>query len=248
MLHNNTFMKQKLEILYDDEDMVLVNKPANYLSIPDRFAVDQPNLLTSLTKKYGKIYVVHRIDKETSGIICFAKTAEAHKNLSIQFEKRRVQKIYYTLVEGKVHQAEGKIDLPIAPSKTKLGKMIIAKRGKSSVTEYKVIEEFNHYTLLAADIKTGRTHQIRVHFEAIGYPLAVDAVYGRKEAFLLSQVKLRKYKSKGYGEERPLMSRTTLHAFELTLFHPQSNEKMTVQAPLPKDFRAVLQQLRKWGK
>lgn len=241
-------MKKKLSILYDDEHLVLVNKPANYLSIPDRFATDQINLLTLLTEKYGKIYVVHRLDKETSGIICFAKTAEAHRILSQQFEKRGVQKIYYTLVEGSVHQMEGKIDLPIAPSKSRLGKMVIAKRGKSSVTEYKVIESFKQYTLLGADIKTGRTHQIRVHFEAIGYPLAIDSIYGRKDAFFLSHLKLRKYKSGKFAEERPLMSRTSLHAYELSFDHPATQERMTIQAPLPKDFKAVLQQLRKWGK
>jgi len=241
-------MKNKVSILFEDEQLIVVNKPANYLTIPDRFAADQANLLTYLKQKHAEVFVVHRLDRETSGIICFAKTAEAHKSLSQQFENRSVKKIYQVLVEGKVHQNEGRIDLPIAPSKSKAGKMVIAKRGKASVTEYQILEEFKQYTLLAADIKTGRTHQIRVHFEAIGYPLAVDAIYGRKAAFLLSQVKLKKYRPNRLEEERPLMNRTSLHAFELNFEHPIKQDPLTFQAPLPKDFKAVLQQLRKWGK
>ncbi|MEM9822874.1 MAG: RluA family pseudouridine synthase [Bacteroidota bacterium] len=241
-------MKKKVSILFEDDHLVILNKPANYLSIPDRFAPAQANLLGYLRNRQEEVFVVHRIDRETSGIICFAKTAAAHKSLSQQFENRTVKKIYQVLVEGHLHQNEGAIDLPIAPSKSKAGKMVIAKRGKASLTEYRLLETFKHYSLLAADIKTGRTHQIRVHFEAIGYPLAVDAVYGRKAEFYLSQVKLKKYRPNRLEEERPLMSRTSLHAYELQLMHPVSGDNLTFQAPLPKDFKAVLQQLRKWGK
>ena len=166
----------------------------------------------------------------------------------MQFEARTVDKIYLALVEGTVHKEEGEINQPIANNMRDKGRMIIAKRGKPSLTLYKVVERFKNYTLVEANIKTGRTHQVRVHFEVIGYPLAVDSLYGRKDAFLLSEVKMKKYRrGKDVIEEKPLMSRTTLHAAKVTFNHPTTNESMTFEAELPKDFRAVLNQLRKWG-
>lgn len=241
-------MKLKYEIIYEDSDVIMVNKPPFMLAIPDRYDPLKPNLKHSLKKKFEEVFVVHRIDKETSGIICFAKNEAAHKNLSKQFEERTTQKIYHTLVEGKMHQTEGVIDKPIAASTTQSGKMVIHDRGKPSVTNYKVIEEFKQYSLVEADIKTGRTHQIRVHFESIGYPLAIDSVYGRKEEFNLSDIKLRRFNLKKGTEERPLMKRSTLHAYSLEIDHPTTGERVKFTADMPKDFRAVLQQLRKWGK
>ncbi len=240
-------MKNRPSILFQDDHIVVVNKPAHYLSIPDRFVLEKPNLVSFLKNDFEEVFVVHRLDKETSGVIVFAKNKEAHRDLSIQFENRTVNKIYLTLVEGNVHKDEGKIAQPIANNMRDSGKMIVAKRGKPSLTFYKVKERFKNYTLVEANIKTGRTHQVRVHFESIGYPLAVDELYGRKKAFFLSEVKLKKYRRGKDFEERPLMERTTLHAHQLTFKHPTTQEEMTFNAELPKDFRAVLNQLRKWG-
>ena len=218
------------------------------LSIPDRFLPDKPNLYASLNRAYGKIWVVHRLDKETSGIICFAKTEAAHRNLSQQFELRKVEKYYQALVEGRILEEEGIIDKPIIANKSRGGKMAVSKQGKHALTTYQVLETFKAYTLVKVRIETGRTHQIRVHFQAIGYPLAVDSIYGNKEAFYLSQVKLRSYRLGKGQNERPLMHRTSLHAQQLVLSHPDSGEKLHFEAVLPKDFKAVLNQLRKWGK
>lgn len=240
-------MKSKLEILFEDEAIVVINKPPGLLSIPDRYSPEKANLYSLLNEKYGKIFTVHRLDKETSGILVFARTEEVHKHLSNQFEHRTVEKIYLALVEGRIHKESGTIDKPISNSLTTPGKMVIHTRGKSSLTHYKVKEYFNHYTLLEAEIKTGRTHQIRVHFESIGYPLAIDAIYGRKDAFFLSDLKLRKYRLGKGQEERPLMKRNSLHAFRLSLEHPVKNELVQFEAPVPKDFNAVLKQLRKWN-
>ncbi|MCB0593445.1 MAG: RluA family pseudouridine synthase, partial [Phaeodactylibacter sp.] len=134
-----------------------------------------------------------------------------------------------------------------AESQNQPGKMTVAKKGKSAVTHYKVAERFRQFTLVEARIETGRTHQIRVHFESIGHPLAVDSLYGRREAFFLSEVKLKRYQLGRDEEERPLMSRMPLHAWKLALEHPHTGERMEFEAPLPKDFAAVLKQLRKWG-
>ncbi len=242
-------MKSKIEIIQEDKLLLIVNKPANLLTIPDRFAADKPNLLTMLSEYYSeKIWVVHRLDRETSGIICFAKTEEAHKHLSQQFFNRTVDKIYLALVDGKPNPPEGTIDAPIGPHPTLPGKMTVIRTGKPAVTDYNIIEVFKAFSLVEANIHTGRTHQIRVHFKHIGHPLAVDPLYGKRAAFYLSEVKHRGYQLGKFQEERPLMSRTTLHAYQLTVNHPITNERLTFTAPISKDFQAIINQLQKWGK
>ena len=239
--------KTNLDIIYEDQDIVLLNKPALLLTVPDRYTAEKPNLLTLLNKKYGKIFIVHRLDKETSGIIIFAKNAEAHRTLSMDFEHRRVQKTYLALVEGRMVEMEGTIDKPLAPSMTRYNKMVINKRGKRSITTFKVLESFKYYTLVEANIHSGRLHQIRVHLASIGYPLAIDFLYGNKEEFRLSFIKKKGLNLGKFEEERPIMTRTTLHAYSLTIQHPTTNEEMTFKAELHKDFRAVINQLRKWN-
>ena len=241
-------MKVKPTIVFEDEDLIIVNKPANYLTIPARFKKDLPNVYNWLQRDRTEVFIVHRLDRETSGILCFAKTENSHKVLSKQFQEREVEKRYLALVDGVPNNEEGFIDKPIAENMAQRGKMIIAKRGKSSQTSYKVLEAFKKFSLVEAHIHTGRTHQIRVHLEFIGHPLAVDVLYGRREAFNLSEVKGRKYQQGKHVEERPLMSRSTLHAFRLILNHPVTNEKLTFEAPLPKDFAAVVKQLKRWGR
>ncbi len=233
--------------MHEDNHLLLVSKPSGLLTIPDRYDADKPNLYRLLQARYGEIYTVHRLDRETSGILAFAKTEAAHRILSRQFQERSVEKRYYALLDGVLPNDAGKIDRPIAPHPTISGKMIATAKGKPSLTHYKVVERFKHYTLVEADIKTGRTHQIRVHFAAIGHPLAVDDMYGRSDAFFLSKIK-KNYRTGKDREERPLMSRSSLHAYQLCLQHPSTQERQCYKADLPKDFSATLQQLRKWGK
>jgi RluA family pseudouridine synthase len=241
-------MRNKIDIIFEDEFMIVVNKPAGQLAIPGRSAEEGRSLLEQLNKEIGKCFTVHRLDLQTSGVICFAKTPEAHRDLSVQFQERRVQKLYHVIVEGSIPDEEGEIDKGIAPHKAIAGKMAIANKGKKALTLYKVLERFKAFTYLEADIKTGRTHQIRLHFQSIGHQLAIDKMYSRKTELFLSEIKIRKYRKDKMHEERPLMSRSSLHAFQLTVFHPSTRKSMTFEAPLPKDFRAVLNQLRKWGK
>ena len=241
-------MKNIPKIIFQDDDLVIVNKPPNYLSIPDRYTPSKPNLVRFLNKQFEKVFVVHRLDKETSGIICFALNEKAHRHLSQQFEKRTTEKIYLALVSGNIHLEEGVIDKPIAKHHSISGKMVISSKGKPSVSHFKVIERFNNYSLLEVEIKTGRMHQIRVHLQSESYPLAVDSSYGGEDAFYLSKVKLQRYKSGKNAEEKPLMTRCTLHSFRLSIDHPKSMERISFEAELPKDFNAVIKQLRKWGK
>lgn len=236
------------DLIHEDEHILVVSKPAGLLTIPDRFG-NKESLVAALQAKYGKVFIVHRLDRETSGILCFARNEAAHRHLSMQMEHHTADKFYLALVDGAVHHEEGEIDKPIGEHHSIPGKMAITTSGKPSLTFYRVIERFQRFTLVEAQIKTGRTHQIRVHFQSIGYPLAIDALYGRREQFLLSEIKGKKYKSgKFTEEERPMMERTSLHAARLRLQHPVSGEKMEFQSELPKDFAAVLNQLRKWGK
>jgi len=241
-------MKHKLEKIYEDEAILVINKPPFMLSIPDRFRPEIPNLYGILTKEYGKIFTIHRIDKETSGVIVFAKTEEAHKKISLQFENRLVTKKYLLITLGAMHEDKGLIEKAIVPHPHIKGKMVVAKKGKASATAWEVVERFKDYTLVEADIKTGRTHQIRVQFKAIGYPLAIDPSYGGEEAFYLSKIKGKKYKSREEEQERPLMSRVTLHSRYLRLKHPTTDEWVDFEAAPPKDFRAVVNQLQKWNK
>jgi len=241
-------MKTRLDLIYEDASVVAVNKPAGVLSIPDRFDPGKPNLQAMLQETYGKIWTVHRLDRETSGVMLFARTEDAHKNLNGQFEARTVDKIYVALADGNIYNDEGVMDKSIAPHPSQAGKMMTASHGKQALTLYRVVERFRLFTLAEANIKTGRTHQVRVHFQSIGHPLAVDPLYGKREALSLSEIKLRNFNLGKFEEEKPLMNRVTLHAAKLSFDHPDTGARMTVEAPLPKDFQAVVNQLRKWGK
>ncbi|MAT53368.1 MAG: RNA pseudouridine synthase [Saprospirales bacterium] len=240
-------MKRAYEIIHEDDALVIVNKAAGVLTIPDRYHPEKFNLFTQLNKQYGRVFVVHRLDKETSGILVFARTEQAHKNLSQQFENRTVRKAYFAIVEGELPQGEGKIDKPLAPHQHHPERMVISANGKPSLTTYKVLDRFRSYTAVEAEIHTGRTHQIRVHFQSIGHPLAVDAVYGKRNELFLSEFKRKNFTLGKGKEERPLIRRSTLHAQRLSFVHPQSGKTVEFEAPLPKDLRATLNQLRKWA-
>lgn len=237
--------KKKYQILWEDEHFLLVNKPSGLLTIPDRYRAELPNLYHLLQAQYEEIYIVHRLDKGTSGVVCFAKTKEAHSLLSQQFEARTPVKQYYALVKGVPYEKEGKIEVGLSP-RSEGGMRVDAKRGKPSITAYKVVEEFNHYALLETTILTGRTHQIRVHCKHLGHPLVVDPLYGSAEELFLSEIKRKRFNLKKMSDERPLLSRVPLHAFRLQLLHPITGETITQECPLPKDLKATLNQLRKW--
>ncbi|HPN72099.1 MAG TPA: RluA family pseudouridine synthase [Saprospiraceae bacterium] len=238
----------KLSIIFEDEHLIAVNKPAGLLTVPDRYDTSSQNLTTLMKNKYGTIFTVHRLDRDTSGLIVFAKTEESHRTLSLAFEGRSVEKHYLAIVTGTPPE-EGTIDEPIAHSLTKPGTMTVAKKGKASVTNFKVIEKYALFSLLDVHIETGRTHQIRVHMAYIGHPLFIDEVYGTRSSFKVSELKGRKYHiSKHEEEERPLISRQTLHSHKLVFKHPITGETLNLECPLPKDMRALISQAEKWTK
>lgn len=232
-----------LQTLYETDDFVAINKPAGLLSIPDREG-DELSAKRILRDKYGEIYTVHRLDKNTSGVIVFAKNEEAHKFLSQSFEDRSVEKYYVGLVKGTPSEKQKLIDAPIAQNTVKSTMMIIHKRGKPSITEYSVLEEFGKYSLLQFKIHTGRTHQIRVHMQYVGYPIVCDEIYGDGEPIKLSAIKKKYNLSKNELEERPILNRLGLHSQRL-IFSDQHKNSFDIEAEMPKDMRALLQQLRK---
>ena len=230
-------------ILAETADWVALNKPAGLLSVPDREG-KEPSLKSLLAQQYGSIFTVHRLDKETSGLIVFAKNEAAHKFLSQQFEKRETVKVYRGLVLGAPLSPEGEIDVPLGEHPGVPGKMTVVRKGKESRTGYRVLENFGPYAWMEFYLYTGRTHQIRVHLQHTGHPIAVDPLYGDGKPVLLSGIKSGYKLSRAEEEERPLLNRLALHAFTLS-FTDVNGEKVHLEAPLPRDLRAVLQQLEK---
>lgn len=238
--------KQSVEFLQVDEDIVIVNKPSGLLSVPDRFDPDLPNLKHELTDRFGQVWTVHRLDKDTSGVICFARHEAAHRQLSQQFANHQPAKLYLALAEGRIPQPEGELRFPLAPHPGKAGRMSVSNKGQETHTAFRVLEPFGSCTYLEVRLFTGRTHQIRVHFQAYGHPLVADPFYGKRSAFYLSSIKKKRFNLRAGEKERPLLARTALHAHSLEIIHPGTGKPLKVEAPLPKDLRAVLNQLRKW--
>jgi len=234
------------EIIFESDDYIAINKPPGLLSIPDREG-KEVSLKALLQEKYGHILTVHRLDKETSGLIIFAKNEKAHRDLSIQFEERQTEKIYVGLVLGSPANQSGTINLPIAENMVTRGTMIINRRGKESITDYEVLDNFGSYSWMQFRIHTGRTHQIRVHMKDMGHPIVCDELYGDGKPLLLSSLKSKFKLSKNELEERPILNRLALHAYKLSFTQP-NGEKITLQADLHKDMKASLQQLTKWKK
>src|SRR6188508_2793475 len=198
-------MKLSEWIIYEDEDLIALNKPSGLLSIPDREGKDI-SLKKLLIEKYarpparagtdgddpvgrGSIFTVHRLDKDTSGLIVFAKNETTHKLLSQQFEERQTEKIYLGLVLGSLSEKKGNINTFISEHPMKKGLMTVYKKGKESLTDYEVLEDFKIFSWLQFQIHTGRTHQIRVHAKHIGHPVVCDELYGDGKPILLSTLK-----------------------------------------------------------
>ncbi|MBC7226804.1 MAG: RluA family pseudouridine synthase [Thermoflexales bacterium] len=223
-----------LDIVYEDEYLLVVNKPAGMVVHPAAHIVSG-TLVNALLAHCPQVAdvggpdragIVHRLDRETSGLIVVAKNPETHASLQRQFKRRLVRKTYVALVEGQVHPREGIIEVPIGRDPKDRTRMSVSRTGRPAVTQYRVVEVFPQYTLLEVRPHTGRTHQIRVHLAWLGYPVVGDRVYGRRRQTLLPD-------------------RHFLHARELAFTHPATGEKLVLSAPLPPELTALLNQLRR---
>ena len=235
---------KEIEIIFENDEFVAINKAAGVLTIPDRYDDTQLSVYKHLQNKYEKIFIVHRLDRDTSGLILFAKTEQAHKYLSQLFEQRKIEKVYYGIIVGALPIKKGSINEPITEHPFQKGLMTVTKKGKPSITDYEVMEDYGLYSLVKFKIHTGRTHQIRVHMKFEGHPIICDPLYGDGKPVLLSSFK-KKYKlSQHDEEERPIISRLGLHSLLLD-FTDSHAKHYTIEASMPKDMRAFLQQLKK---
>lgn len=232
-------------VVYSDDSIVVLNKRSGILIAQDRYDPEAPRLDLLAEKEFGRLYAVHRIDKDTSGLIVYARTADAQKNLSMQFEKRQVQKVYHALVYGHPAWQDLCVDLPLLPDGDSKHRTVVEKRnGKPSETNLHVLGNCGPFTWIEAKPKTGRTHQIRVHLNASGFSIVCDPIYGGNQ----KPVRLSEVKKRWNGdeeEERPLLSRLALHAYKITFSHPVTNEEVSFTAPYPKDMEATRKQFEK---
>ena len=222
-----------LDIIYEDNDIIIVNKPKGMVVHPANGNPDGTlvNAIMAICKDSlsgigGEIRpgIVHRLDKDTSGIIIVAKNDKAHINLSEQIKNHKVKKTYIALVRGIVKENEATINMPIGRSEKDRKKMAVTKKGKEAITHFKVLQRYDNYTLLQVNIETGRTHQIRVHLSQIGYPIVGDEVYSN-------------------GKNEWNVKGQCLHAKSLEFTHPITGEKMYLEAKLPEYFENMLKDL-----
>jgi RluA family pseudouridine synthase len=217
----------KVQVLEQDPDVLVILKPAGLLSLPDGYDPRQPYLQGVLEADYGRLWMVHRLDRETSGVMALARNPAAHQALSIQFERRQAVKIYSGLVHGNPEWDEYESTVPLRMGVGRRKRTVVDEaRGKPAHTIFRVRKRFSEYTLLECQPLTGRTHQIRAHLYALGFPLVNDPLYGA-------------YAPRSLGH----LQRLGLHAYSLTFTHPSRREVVCYSAPYPDDFASAISAL-----
>ena len=211
-------MDSQPETVYLDDDLLVVDKPSGMLTIRDGYDPKKPYLQSVLQPLYGKLWIVHRLDKLTSGLVVLARNEAAHRNLNTQFSEHTVEKVYWAIIIGVPDWDRVEMDKPL---RSKVGRrkrtVVDEKFGKPASTTFHVLQRYKQYALVEAQPNTGRTHQIRVHLYDLGHPILGDPLYGS-------------------GGESKLIQRLALHARSITLRHPASGEKVSFHAPEGEDF------------
>jgi RluA family pseudouridine synthase len=219
-------------ILHIDADLLAINKPSGMLSLPDGYNPEAPHLRTLFEPLYGRLWIVHRLDRETSGVVLLARNANTHRSLNTQFEQHTIRKTYHALVLGSPPWEELTTRQPLHTNVGKRHRTIVDPQlGKPAVTHLRVLERFESWALIEAVPETGRTHQIRAHLYALGLPIAGDALYstGARLRTILGG---------------PQLERLGLHAWLLEFTHPTSGERLALHAPYPADLADVMKFLR----
>lgn len=239
-----------LDIVYEDDDVLVINKQAGLVVHPGAGQKDG-TLVNALLNRYGESFrgvgdpmrpgIVHRLDKDTTGVMCVAKSQKAYESLVRQLASREVSRVYHVLVWGRPHLIKDRIDKPIGRHKTRREKMIVSEEGQEAITDYHVIKSYGEaVSLLECRLHTGRTHQIRVHCQSIGFPVLGDRVYGAqptKAQSLLKTYDLNKADHNAFLN----FPRQALHAREITFTHPETGESQKSFAEYPIDFKEIIQ-------
>jgi RluA family pseudouridine synthase len=232
-----------IQVIYYDVALLVVNKPAGLSTLPDGYDPSLPHIKSVLERQFGPLWIVHRLDKETSGVLLLARTAEAHRSLNTQFEKHLVSKIYHALVIGNPEWQEKTVNLPLRPNGDRQHRTIIdLQAGKPAVTHLKILERFGYYCLVEAIPETGRTHQIRAHLYSLGLSILGDKLYGKRNMLQDGQ-----NMHQSHNENDPLIGLDGgmgLHALSLEINHPLTEEKIKFNAPYPEKLMALMTQLR----
>jgi len=234
--------QEKFSIIYEDINIVAINKTSGISIGADRWDETQERLDKILNKLYEtKLFTVHRIDRDTSGIVVFAKNEETHRQLSKNFENHSVKKEYIAIINGYPVWKETQCNLSLIPDGDKQHRTIVDKyRGKKCLTHFSLLNNAGNYSIVSAFPETGRTHQIRVHLASLGHPIVCDPLYGNIKPVYLSSFK-RNWRGDPL-EERPLLERLGLHAFRLTL-----PEIGILEAQIPRDMTSLIRQIEKAG-
>ena len=238
-----------LDVLYEDDDLIVVNKPAGMVTHP-AYANYTGTLVNALLYHSARLSaaddalrpgIVHRLDKDTSGLIVAAKNDAAHATLARQFSERTIEREYWSIVWGTFDKRHGTIEASLGRSKTDRKKIAVARDGKPAVTEYEVMESFSYLSLLRLKLRTGRTHQIRVHLAHIGHPVFGDPTYGGRRIAWGSADAKRKAEVQRL---LTLMPRQALHAKTLGFIHPTTRKFLSLDSDLPDDLKKLLAALR----
>jgi len=229
-------MGSGIEIVYQDEFLLAINKPAGLLSIRDGYDASLPYPSKLLEKEFGRLWVVHRLDRGTSGILLLARTPECHRALNDAFESRRVKKLYHAIVAGSPAWSEFLAEMPLLVNGDRRHRTVISPgRGKPARTGLLVLQRGRLYTLVEAHPFTGYTHQIRAHLSALGIPILSDPLYGAPSKSLSSPVQ---------DNLCPVpITRLALHAWTIEFVHPFTSLYMSLSAPYPDDFKSALEQI-----
>lgn len=247
--------KRHLDPIYEDDHLLIINKAPGLPVLPDRWDPELPNVRDLVARARLQedptleqpVWIVHRIDASTSGILLLAKTADMHRELNQMFAEALITKVYNCILQGVPPTETGTVTHPLEKTSRARRPVRISPQGKPAETSWRIIERFKRYSLVEASPKTGRMHQIRVHMQSLGCPLAFDPLYGNRQPITITNFK-RNARSSTKSSRQPgaLTDRLTLHAARLEFTDPLNGNARSFEAPFPKDLSALLKTLRKW--